>query len=263
MSKHIEFAKLVRANWNLPVGRTLWVHYNKKWFYGFVARTCAKMCEQLGLEKQAHYLYHKNHIDKVMCMAVTGFAFEGTPENGGVGVKIGLHRCEAARIAKKRQRESRKDDEGRTCYNGPVIGEKGEAYMVDCNVTGSDEGTSDTPKYAIKRFFKDTVFPKIQELVAAGSQFEGYRVVIQGDNAGPHTDAEYVAFCNKTCNEQGWHREPQAAQMPHMNNLDLAVSPKMSKIHGNLLRLHSNTSVKPDAIWTAAQETWSNLPCVM
>ena len=69
--------------------------------------------------------------------------------------------------------------------------------------------------------------------------------MIQGDNAGPHTDAEYVAFCTETCNEQGWHWEPQAAQMPHMNNLDLAVFPKMSKNHGDLLRLHSNMSVKP------------------
>ncbi len=98
-------------------------------------------------------------------------------------------------------------------------------------------------------------------IVAAGSQFEGYGVVIQGDNAGPHTNAEYVAFCNETCDEQGWHWELQAAQMLHMNNLlDLAVFPKMSKIHGSLLRLHSNTSVKPDAIWTVAQQTWSNLP---
>jgi hypothetical protein len=105
MTRHVDFAQLVRANWNLPVGRTLWINYDEKWFYGFVARTCAKMCEQLGLEKQAHYLYHKNHIDKVMCMAVTGFAFDGIPENGGVGIKIGFHRCEAARVAKKRQRE--------------------------------------------------------------------------------------------------------------------------------------------------------------
>ena len=91
ISKHVDFAKLVRANWYLPFGRTLWIHYNEKWFYGFVASTCANMCEQLGVEKQAHYLYHKNHVNKVMCMAVTGFAFDGTPERSGVGIKIGLH----------------------------------------------------------------------------------------------------------------------------------------------------------------------------
>ena len=210
MNKHVEFAQLLRTNWNLPPGRTLWINYDEKWFYGFVARTSAKMCEQLGLEKQAHYLYHKNHIDKVMCMAITGFAFEETPENGGVGIKIGFHRCEAAWIAKKRQQESRKDEEDRTRYDGRVIRKKGEAYMVDCNVTGSNEGTSDAPKYAIQRLFKDIVFPKIQELVAAGAKFEGYQVIIQGNNAGPQTDADYVAFCMETCEDQGWHWQPQA-----------------------------------------------------
>ena len=50
MGKHVEFAELLQANWNLPIGRILWINYNEKWFYGFVARSNAKMCEKLGLE---------------------------------------------------------------------------------------------------------------------------------------------------------------------------------------------------------------------
>ena len=55
-----------------------------------VLRTNAKMCEELGLNKMYTWIYHKNHVEKVMAVAVTGYAFEGNVENGGHEVTIGF-----------------------------------------------------------------------------------------------------------------------------------------------------------------------------
>ncbi len=38
-----------------------------------------------------------------MAVAITGYAFDGSPANGGDGLKIGIYRVQAARIAKKEQ----------------------------------------------------------------------------------------------------------------------------------------------------------------
>ena len=41
-----------------------------------------------------------------MAICIAGFAFEDTPDNGGIGVKLGFTRAQAAKIAKRTQRES-------------------------------------------------------------------------------------------------------------------------------------------------------------
>jgi hypothetical protein len=69
-----------------------------------------------------------------MGIAFTGFAFDTYIENGGDGLKIGFFRCQAARIAKKQVRESRRMETGELRYDGPVKRHKGDAYMVDANV---------------------------------------------------------------------------------------------------------------------------------
>ena len=43
--------------------------------------------------------------------------------------------------------------------------------------------------------FHNIIFPKIGQLVAPGGHFEGYLLVIQGDNAGPHQDREFTEYC--------------------------------------------------------------------
>jgi hypothetical protein len=58
-----------------------------------------------------------------------------------------------------------------------------------------------------------------------------YKPVFQGDNAGPHIDAAYLAGIKGHCETKGWYWEPQASQMPHMNVLDLSVFPCMSRRH--------------------------------
>jgi hypothetical protein len=71
--KHVKFSKLLRSNWNLPKLKHLWIHYDEKWFYGFVTQSNAKKCPELGLKKEMHAIYHRNHISKVMAVAFTGY----------------------------------------------------------------------------------------------------------------------------------------------------------------------------------------------
>lgn len=257
--RHVNFATHLRNNWGLPRQKVLWIHYDEKWFYGWVNRSNAKMCEVLGLERSHTYIYHKCHIEKVMAVAFTAFAFDQNIENGGHGIKLGLYRVQAARIAKRDVKESRRDEDGKIHYDGEIIRYKGDAYLVDCNVTGSDQGSSDKPKFSLMALFRDHVFPEIAALVAPGGAYEGYLPVIQGDNAGPHTDATYIGFVTNYCTEKGWKWEPQAPQMPHMNNLDLAVFPMMSKRHSQLLKEYSGKMAPKEDIWEKASIVWSQM----
>jgi hypothetical protein len=196
-----------------------------------------------------------------MVIAVTGFAFKESMENGGHGVKIMMHRVQGARLAKKRVREGRKTPGGQQVYDGIVLREKGDVYMVDCNVTGSDAGTSDKPKFSLRDFFEHSLFPRVAEIVGHNGEYEGYIPVIQGDNAGPHQDRSLIQFCKQHCESMGWLWRPQAPQMPHMNNLDLAVFPAMSRQHAELLRsLNGNRMANPEKVWAAAKEVWDDLP---
>jgi hypothetical protein len=89
MQKHVDFAKLVREYWGQDaVGKKyLWIHFGKKWFFGWLCRANAKKCEQLGLEKNYAFI----HVNKTMVIALTGFAFKESMENGIHGVKIMMH----------------------------------------------------------------------------------------------------------------------------------------------------------------------------
>jgi hypothetical protein len=61
-----------------------------------------------------------------------------------------------------------------------------ETAISTVNVTGSVEGTSGKPKFALRSLFEKTVFPRISELVKPDEEYAGYVPIIQGDNAGPH-----------------------------------------------------------------------------
>ena len=77
------------------------INYDEKWFFGWISHVNAKKCEFLGLDKTHTYIYHKENIDKVMAVALTGFAFDGNTENVEVGAKLGIYRVQGAQIAKK------------------------------------------------------------------------------------------------------------------------------------------------------------------
>ena len=93
-----------------------------------------------------------------MLVAITGYAFVGDIKDGGKGVKIGLIRVQAARIAKKTVKESTRDKKGDLRYDGEVKRRKRDIYMCDTTVTGSNSGTSDKPKFSLLACFMDTIF---------------------------------------------------------------------------------------------------------
>jgi hypothetical protein len=80
--------------------------------------------------------YMPRPVAKVMAHATVGFCFTGTPEFGGEGVLIGLHRCQGQGfpVAQKK----------RTGADGNSY-QKGDVIATDCNVTGTDIGTPTKP----------------------------------------------------------------------------------------------------------------------
>jgi hypothetical protein len=98
---------------------------------------------------------------------------------------------EGARISKHSVRKSRRDENSNLKYNGNTVRKKDELHLVDCNVAGSDSGTSDAPKYALLDLFRDIISPEIHRLVRPGGKYEGYIPLMQGDNDGPHEEATY------------------------------------------------------------------------
>eukprot|EP00957_Ditylum_brightwellii_P067031 5088169-Ditylum_brightwellii.AAC.1 len=102
--------------------------YNEKWVWGLVVRAEAKACDELGMYTNTFHAYHKCHINKTMDVAFTGFAFQDTIKNG---------------------------DDGSRRQTGPVMRKKGDAYLVDCNVTSSTYGTDSNPKFLLIKLSKE------------------------------------------------------------------------------------------------------------
>jgi hypothetical protein len=125
----------------------------------------------LGLKKEMHAIYHRNHISKVMAVAFTGYTVDDHVENGGDRLKLGFFRVQSAWVAPaKRVRKSLRDEFGRLRYDSEVLRQKGDIYLVDSTVTGSDAGTCCAPKYPLLPLFPDTVFPKVEALVGVGGR---------------------------------------------------------------------------------------------
>jgi len=259
-AKHLEFARRFRSNWGLGGGKYLLIMFDEKWFWGLVLRNYAKRIASEGVGHHNFAAYHRNHINKTMAVALTAFAFEDSIENGGRAHKLGFYRAQSYKVAKKQVRAAVRQPEGNVTYSGEVLRRKGDLYLVDCAVTGSDPGTADKPKFPLKSLFETKVFPDIETLVGPSGKFEGYTPIIQGDNAGPHAEESFIQFVEGYCEAMGWHWEPQAPQMPHMNVLDLSVFPCMSKRHTALSRSHEGLKVLgEDEIWAAAEEVWMRL----
>ena len=70
--------------------KILLIHYNQRWFYVWVYCATTKKRELLVLDKTHTYLYHKCHIDKVMCVVFTAYAYEIILyTRGGKQIRVG------------------------------------------------------------------------------------------------------------------------------------------------------------------------------
>jgi hypothetical protein len=267
--ENLAFARRLRSNWNQGPGKYLVINIDEKWMVGMLARH-AKMCELLGLPRTHLYAQHKNHITKLMVLAITGYAFEDHFENGGTGVLLGLHRIVAAKIARKAQNARGRKADGSMGFPAPGKGwdgggvqkrAMGDPWMVPAAITGSNSGTSDNPKFSLLQLFKEVVFPQLVKLTEpTGALFFGYTVVWQWDNAGPHVEAGLMKYVTPFCRAHGWLWEPQGPQMPIANTCDLYVFPLMSRWHAYLCRKHGKAPVSPDVIWQNVKAVWTRIP---
>lgn len=172
--KQIAFSQHVHNRWGLGNDKAiLWTMSDEKWWFGLVARTFSKMCPALGIQKEVFAVHHKKHISKVMAHATVGYFFTGDPENGGQGLLLGLNRCQAYKVAQRSY----------VGKGGKRIN-KGECLLMDCNVTGTDTGTPDKPKFPLKPLWEHGLLPTLDALVAEGGLCAGAIVVHQEDNAG-------------------------------------------------------------------------------
>jgi hypothetical protein len=172
--KQISFSKHVHNRWGLgPNVKVLWTMSDEKWWFGLVTRTFAKMCPALGIGMEVFSVHHKKHISQVMAHATVGYCFTGDPENGGDACLIQLQHCQAFKVAQKAYRGK----------GGKAVIKDG-CLLTDCNVTGTDTGTPNKPKFALRPLWEFGLLPSLDALVGVGGQCEGAVVVHQEDNTG-------------------------------------------------------------------------------
>ena len=154
--------------------------------------------------------------------------------------------------------ESSRDPEtGKLTFKGnPIKHRKGQPYLVDCNVTGSDNGTPTDPKFSLLSLWDITLTPSIEALVAPDGPCTGATVVFQEDNAGPHNCSVYRKFMVEEFSKRGWKIELQAPQGPYTNVLDLSVFPMMSKRHSEKLQMYCNSEADKKRVWNTAVSVW-------
>jgi hypothetical protein len=72
-------------------------------------------------------------------------------------------------------------------------------------------------------------------------------------------DNTFHTSVKEFCKSKTWKWEPQAPQMPHLNNLDVAVFPMMSKHQSALLQNYLIVQAPTDEIWRTAEQVWMDL----
>jgi hypothetical protein len=223
-----------------------------------------------------------------MAHCCVGYLFDGHLEDGGDGFLISCDRCASFKMPLRNSYHSSRDaDSGKLKFKGNAIKhKKGEPYLVDCNVTGSDVGTATKPCFPLLNLWKYTLVPAIAQLLAPGAPCEGAQVIVQQDNAGPHVEEVYSAWMLAMFDSLGWMYEPQAPQGmstiymynliylaqinmymndnifvptgPYTNVLDLYLFPSMSHRHSAQLQRQSNTELPLDVIWKCVDSVWTD-----
>ena len=219
-----------------------------------------------------------------MVHCTVGFCFHGDVENGGDGFLIGAHRCAAFQVPQRDIYFSSKNPvTGRTVFKGNKIKHaKGNPYLVDCTVTGTNAGTAYSPNFPLRQLWEHSLIPSIKALIAPGGPCAGATVVFQEDNAGPHTEHEYASWMQTTFQDLGWKVELQAPQGtfsniyetllyahvyclmffyctgPYTNVLDLYLFPSMSHRHNSMLQICNNTEANKEQTWKTVQAVWKD-----
>jgi hypothetical protein len=124
------------------------------------------------------------------------YCFDGDPEQGGKGYLIGLHRCQSYKVVQRKINEQTLDVQtGKRSSKGNAVKlNRVNLILTDCNVTGSNYGTSTKHKFPLHELWTTVLLPDLEALVKLGGPCEAAIVVHQEDNAGPHIDKTYKTW---------------------------------------------------------------------
>jgi hypothetical protein len=86
---------------------------------------------------------------------------------------LGFHRCQVYKVTQKAYRGKR----------GHKV-TKGDSLLTGCNVTGTDVGTPDKPKFTLRPLWEFGLLPTLYALAAPGGQCDETIVIHQEDNTG-------------------------------------------------------------------------------
>ena len=149
-----------------------------------------------------------------MVHCTVGYLFADDPDLGGEGFLIGCNRCAGFKVPSRDIRIGTRDPlTKKLTYKGnPIKHPKGIPFLVDCNVTGTNPGTPTNPCFPLKTLWEHCLIPSLEKLTAPGGPCEGALVILQEDNAGPHTEGHYHAWMTAAFAERQWRIELQAPQ---------------------------------------------------
>ena len=243
----------------------LLTHMDEKWFYGIVVRKHNKVVPCFGCYPRSMSVHHKSHINKIMAIAVTGFApINNNVKAGGFGYKVCLNRAGKMMVAKKDSYKRVYNDDGTYCYpkiSGNKLREKGKRYFESLEITGSSRGTLKEPKYSLLDWFSSEYLPALDRIARKyESENPGKKLIVVGqfDGAGPHQDRKLNQYMESCFATRDWIIKFQPSQSPLTNVKDASIFPAMSKIvtaQQGGRPLHSS-----DELWNAVKNVWDSFP---
>ena len=80
-------------------------------------------------------------------------------ENGGKAMKLGFSRAQSHKIADEEQQKGVWQPNGKMKFVVEILRRKEDPYLVDCCVTGSNEGMADDPKFPLKKLLQEYISP--------------------------------------------------------------------------------------------------------
>ena len=144
--KSLGFPKIMLNNWGRGRENYLWIHVDKKWFWGMLLCKTAKKFD--GINPGAVRAYHKYHISNTMGIDIVGMDSEDILENGGREIKLFFQRYKSAKVIQRKL----------VGNIGVIDKNKINIRYAGCNLPCSNDGTSKGPKFKLNMFFKKRFF---------------------------------------------------------------------------------------------------------
>ena len=196
---------------------------DKKCFFALKVRKFQKSVLFFGVTRQFHSVHHKSHIEKVLCLATTGFLpFNNNINEGGRSVKIHLQRAGGLVPAKKDSYKRVYKQDG--TYHYPQVPQNrlrvaGELYFENWEITGSDKGSKKSPKFSLLKYWSDKLLPALDAQAQQLERDTNKKIIVrfQWDNAGPHTNQRLKNFLTLEFDRRGWLFTPQPPNSPLTN----------------------------------------------